>query len=149
MPQTSGRASIDPEGYTCTNCGKFAKFTICQSDANGNRGRLMARVRDPLSLLTFNFLIFFSCSARTQTRMGSHAIFLGSRRARANRLPRRQIPPYLQTQRQVSFRHQHLLLYCQLTLCRLQPIYVPLLDVGKSVLRRFVHIAFVVSIAAS
>jgi len=51
MFQTSARASTDPEGYTCTNCGKFAKFTICQSDANGNRGRLMARVRDPLSLL--------------------------------------------------------------------------------------------------
>jgi len=36
---------MDPEGYTCTNCGKFAKFTICQSDANGNRSRLMANAR--------------------------------------------------------------------------------------------------------
>ena len=141
----------NPEGYTCTNCGKFTKFTICQSDANGNRGRLMARVCDPLSLLTVHFSdLFLLYSAMTQTRRVSHAIFLGSRKARANHLPHRQILLYLQTQRQVSFRHQHPPVYCQPILrMPLQSTYVPLLDVGKSVLRRFVHSAFVVSTAAS
>lgn len=51
---------MDPEGYTCTNCGKFAKFTICQSDANGNRGRLMARVCDPLLIATYFQSLTFS-----------------------------------------------------------------------------------------
>ncbi|EDR05796.1 uncharacterized protein LACBIDRAFT_329390 [Laccaria bicolor S238N-H82] len=46
MSQSSTRASTDPEGYMCTNCGRFVKFTICQSDANGNCGWLIARCKD-------------------------------------------------------------------------------------------------------
>ncbi|KAF8802795.1 hypothetical protein BYT27DRAFT_7215152 [Phlegmacium glaucopus] len=29
-------------GCNCTNCGRFVKFKACQSNANGNRGRLIA-----------------------------------------------------------------------------------------------------------
>jgi hypothetical protein len=31
-------------GYNCTNCRRFTKFKVVQSNANGNRGRLMAMV---------------------------------------------------------------------------------------------------------
>jgi hypothetical protein len=32
-------------GCNCTNCGRFTVFKVIQSNANGNRGRLMATVR--------------------------------------------------------------------------------------------------------
>ncbi|EDR15933.1 uncharacterized protein LACBIDRAFT_321019 [Laccaria bicolor S238N-H82] len=39
---SSPKATNGLTGYTCTNCGQFAKFRICQSNAKGNRGHLIA-----------------------------------------------------------------------------------------------------------
>lgn len=52
MPQVSNPvpAPSTLAGMDCQNCGRFLSFKPCQSNKNGNRGRLVAIVRFPQSL---------------------------------------------------------------------------------------------------
>ncbi|KJA20095.1 hypothetical protein HYPSUDRAFT_142688, partial [Hypholoma sublateritium FD-334 SS-4] len=42
IPSSSPTATNGLTGHNCANCGCFVKFRRCQSNANGNRGHLMA-----------------------------------------------------------------------------------------------------------